>query len=76
MSPRVVSPRIETFDCPRCNKTHEQRFKPLSRPAGPWTHWGMCRETREPVLMMEKPIGVWGFVRRMGETGLFKVKAS
>ena len=65
--------RIETLDCPRCRKRHEQKFIPFRRSAGPWTHWGMCHATLEPIMMMSKPMGVWDFIRRLGETGILQV---
>jgi hypothetical protein len=47
----VVEP--EDFGlCPRCHERHGQlRFKKLTLKAGPFTHWCMCENLIEPILI-------------------------
>ena len=42
-------------DCPRCHKAHSSlEFWELTFPSDLWTHWAICPETGEPVMMKIK----------------------
>jgi hypothetical protein len=49
--------------CPRCGETHEIVLRPFTRQAGPYSLWGLCPATGEPVLALERPIRVPAFLR-------------
>jgi hypothetical protein len=42
---------VSVTNCARCGETHDIRFTRFQRPSGDWTHWGMCQQTGEPVLL-------------------------
>lgn len=39
--------------CARCGKDHNFSilFKKFKIPINEWTHWGMCPNTKEPILL-------------------------
>jgi len=38
--------------CARCGRDHTNlTFTPFTRPAGTWTHWVLCPETAEPIML-------------------------
>ena len=39
-------------DCARCGKDHEVYFLKLERPMNLYTHWAMCPNNEEPILML------------------------
>ena len=43
--------KITVRGCQRCDQDHEIEFEPLLNPADDWNWWGMCLNTRQPVLM-------------------------
>ena len=52
---------IVVSGCARCGHTHEVEFKEFSRQnveIGGFveTHWGMCPELNEPILMRFQPV--------------------
>lgn len=38
-------------NCARCQKHHEIEFKPLTHPNKEWTHWSICENSNEPVML-------------------------
>lgn len=42
---------IKVANCARCGKTHEVEFNRFTQPIDDCTHWGMCPNLNEPILM-------------------------
>ncbi len=51
--------KVTVRRCQRCGKNHQMVFAKLTNPADEWTHWGLCPNTKEPVLLRNNktPIG-------------------
>ena len=54
---------IEVKGCARCGGEHVLPFLSLRRPCGPYSYWAQCPTTLEPVLMLERPLSLWNFIR-------------
>lgn len=50
--PRQFIARVE--NCTRCGGTHDTVFTQFVKPPWPWTHYGQCENTREPLLICSK----------------------
>ncbi|MBZ9752993.1 hypothetical protein K7W42_19325 [Deinococcus sp. HMF7604] len=42
---------VDVQACQRCGQDHRMGFGPLDNPVGPHTHWGLCPNTGQPVLL-------------------------
>jgi len=52
VTPFETTYRTDVGRCARCGKDHAQlEFRPLANAPDEWTHWAMCPETNEPVLV-------------------------
>lgn len=57
--------KVDVRRCVRCGKNHDQLlFKPLSTPilSGPFetlTHWSMCPELDQPILMGHRDLSTY-----------------
>ncbi len=36
--------------CSRCGDEHSLIYKPLANAPGPWTHFAICPETKQPII--------------------------
>lgn len=46
--------KVSFTECPRCGQKHNLVLcVPFERPAGVFTHWGMCPVTNEPVIIKQ-----------------------
>ena len=44
--------KTSVFNCARCGQDHQElEFTRLKRPEAEWTHWAVCPNTGEPVLL-------------------------
>lgn len=52
-SQRAQAARYDAIDgCPRCHGTHERIvILPLTKPGEGVTHWAMCPEMQEPIML-------------------------
>jgi len=56
--------RTVTLTCPRCSEQHTLEFRRFLQANHPWEWWALCPTTGEPILMLDKPLSLVGFVRR------------
>lgn len=46
----------DVINCARCGETHRHvYFQEFTHQPEPYTHWGMCSKTGEPILMIVQP---------------------
>lgn len=47
----VADQKIHVGKCPACESSHDVEVKPYDRPDLPYSHWFMCPDKTQPVLL-------------------------